>query len=51
MVVAAGGDKGRLVAGTLLQLEPEDAAVESKGAFKVGDLEMDVTDVDAQADR
>ncbi len=51
MVVAAGGDEGGVVAPALHQLEAEDAAVEVERAVDVGDLEVDVADVDAGVDR
>ena len=51
VVVAAGRDEGRLVAEALLQLEAEHAAVEVERAVDVGDLEVDVADVDAGVDR
>jgi hypothetical protein len=51
VVVAAGGDEGGVGAPTLHQLEAEEAAVEVEGAVDVGDLEVDVADVDAWVDR
>jgi hypothetical protein len=51
VVVAAGRDEGYLLAEALLQLESEHAAVEGEGAIEVGDLEVDVADVDAGIDR
>ena len=51
MVVAAGGDEGGVLAVALHQLEAEHAAVEVEGAVDVGDLEVDVADVDAGIDR
>ena len=51
MVVAAGGDEGGVGAVALHQLEAEHAAVEVEGAVDVGDLEVDVADVDAGVDR
>src|SRR5215211_6419528 len=51
VVVAAGGDEGGVRAPALHQLEAEDAAVELEGAVDVGDLEVDVADVDAGIDR
>ena len=51
VVVAAGGDEGRLVAQPLLELEAEHPAVEVERAVEVGDLEVDVADVDAGIDR
>ena len=51
MVVAAGGDEGRVVADPLLQLEAEHAAVEVQRPVEVGHFEVDVADVDAGVDR
>jgi hypothetical protein len=51
MVVATGGDEGGLIPHSLPQLEAEDAAVEADRAIEIGDLQMDVTDVDARIDR
>ena len=50
VVVVAGGDEGGLVAHPLLQLEAEDADVEAERALDVGDLQVDVADVDARID-
>ena len=51
VVIAAGRDKGRLVAESLLQLEAENAAVEVQRAVEVGHFEVDMADVDAGIDR
>ena len=51
VVVAAGRDERGLVAHALLQLEAEHAAVEAERALEVGDLQVDVADVDARIDR
>ncbi len=51
VVVAAGRDECGLIAGPLLELEAEDPAVEGEGTFEVGDLQVDVADVDAGIDR
>jgi hypothetical protein len=51
MVVATGRDEGGFFAEALLQLEAEHIAVEGQRAVEVGDLEVDVTDVDAGIDR
>ena len=51
MVVATGRDEGRLVADPLLQLEPENATVEVKGAVDVRHFQVDVADVDPGVDR
>ena len=51
MVVAAGRDEGGVGAVALHQLEAEHAAVEVERAVDVGDLEVDVADVDAGIDR
>ena len=50
MVIAAGRDEGRLVAVAQLQLEAEHAAVEVEGAVEIGDLEVNVADVDVRID-
>jgi hypothetical protein len=51
MVVGACGDERRLVAHTLLELEPEDAGVEVERAFDVSHLEVDVADVHTWIDQ
>ena len=51
VVVVAGGDERGLVAHPLLQLEAEHADVEAERALDVGDLQVDVADVDAGIDR
>src|SRR6188472_4095685 len=51
MVVAAGRDEGRLVAVAVLELEAHDAAPEVQRPVEVGDLQVDVADVDAGIDR
>ena len=50
VVVVAGGDERGLVAHSLLQLEAEDADVETERALDVRDLQVDVPDVDARID-
>ncbi|MEY3775253.1 MAG: hypothetical protein RLZZ129_2033 [Verrucomicrobiota bacterium] len=50
MVVAAGGDKRRLRAVFLHQLETEHPAVEAEGAVEVGDLQVHVADAGAGMD-
>ncbi len=47
MVVAAGGDERRLVAHPRLLLEAKHVAPEGERAVEIGDLQVDVTDVDA----
>jgi hypothetical protein len=47
MVIAAGGNKGRLRPPALHQLEAEHAAIKAKRAIDIGDLEMDMADADA----
>ena len=47
MVVPPGRDEGRLVADPLRHVEAQDVAVEGEGAVDVGDLQVDVTDVDS----
>ena len=44
VVVASGGQKRRLVAELLLQLEAEHAGVEGDRPVEVGDLEVDMPD-------
>jgi len=51
MVVATGADEGGLGAKPLLQLEPEHTDVEVERPVEVGDLEVDVADVDPGVDR
>jgi hypothetical protein len=51
MVVVARGDEGGLIAELLLQLEAENAAVKADRSLEIGDLQMDVADVDARIDR
>jgi hypothetical protein len=48
VVVAARGDERRLISHALLKLETENAAVEVERALDVGNLEMNVADVDAR---
>src|ERR1051325_6727638 len=48
MVVAAGRDEGRLVADSLHQVEAQDVAGEGERAVDVGDLQVDVPDVDSR---
>ena len=50
MVVAAGRDERRLVAVPLHHVEAEDVAVEGERAVDVGDLQVDVTDVDSRVE-
>ena len=50
VMIAARGEKGRLVAEPLLQLEPEHAAVEGERAVEVGHLQMHVADADVRVD-
>ena len=50
VVIAAGGQERGLVAQPLHELEAEHAPVEAECAVEVGDLEMDVPDVDAGID-
>ncbi len=50
VVVAAGREKGGLVADPLREVEAEDVAVEGKRAVDVRDLQVDVPDVDARID-
>src|SRR5204862_3322533 len=51
VVVPAGGNERRLPAPPLLDLEPEDAAVEGERPLQVADLEVDVPDADGRVDR
>ncbi len=51
MMIAAGRDKGGLAAVTLLQLEPENAAVEIQGALEIRHLEVHVPDPHAGINR
>lgn len=51
VVVAAGCEKCRLAAIALLQLEAENAGVESERPVEVGDLEVDMPDTGARMDR
>ena len=51
VVVAPGGEKRRLVAEPLLELEAEHVAVEVDRPVEVRDLQVDVPDVDAGIDR
>ena len=46
-MVAAGRDERGLVAVPLHHVEAEDVAVEGERAVDVGDLQVDVADVDA----
>ena len=46
VMVATCGDERGTVAEALHQLEAQHTAVEAKGAFQVGDLEMDMADAD-----
>src|SRR5215471_6735108 len=50
-MIAARGDEGRFASTPLYQLEAQDAAVEGKRPFQVGDLEVHVTDAHAVGDR
>src|SRR6476469_8670223 len=47
MVVAPGRDERGLVAQPLRHVEAQDVAVEGEGAVDVGDLQVNMTDVDA----
>ena len=51
VMIAASGEKGRLVTEPLLQLEPEHAAIEGKRAVEVGHFQMNMADADAGIDR
>ena len=51
VVVAAGGDKGGIVADPLLQLEAEHSAVELERPVEVRHFEVHVADVDPGVDR
>ena len=44
MMITAGGNESRSGIQPLHQLEPEHAAIKSKRAIEIGDLEMDVPD-------
>ena len=46
VVVAAGGDESRAGFDPKHELESEDAAVETQGSLKVGDLQVDMPDPD-----
>jgi hypothetical protein len=51
MVISASGDKRGLVTHPLLQLKTKDAAPEFERSLDIGNLEVDVTDVDARVNR
>jgi hypothetical protein len=51
VVVAAGGDKRRLAAIALGELEAEHAAIKPQRALQIGDLEVHMPDTDAGIDR
>ena len=51
VVVAAGAQEGGLVAVARRLLEAEHVAPEPERAVEIGDLEVDVADVDARMDR
>ncbi len=51
MVIAPGGDEGRLVAEPLCQRKAENAGVERQRPVEIGHLEMDMTDFHAGIDR
>jgi hypothetical protein len=51
VMLAAGGNKRRLPADALHQLEAEHAAIKIKRAIEIGDLEMDMADANAGIDR
>ena len=51
MMVAAGGDEGRVPPVTLRFLEAEQIAIETKGTVEVGDLEVDMADPRPPIDR
>jgi len=50
MVVSARGDERSLVAHPCLLLEAEHVAPEAERTLEIGDLQVDVTDVDARVD-
>ena len=50
VMIAPRADEGGLAAEALLQLEAEDAAIEGEGAVDIGNLEMNVADIDARID-
>ncbi len=51
MMIAAGGDEGRLLRQALRQLETQHAAIEAERAIEIGHFEMDMADADAGIDR
>ena len=50
MVVASSADEGGLGAVALLEFQSQNTAVEIEGAIKVGDLEVDMADIDPGID-
>ena len=44
MMVAAGGNKGRLLTITLGELESENLAIEPQRALEIGHLQVDMAD-------
>jgi hypothetical protein len=51
MMIAAGGNEGRLSTEPLRQLEAEHVAIECKRAINIGDLQMHMPDAGARRDR
>ncbi len=51
MMVVAGGDEGGFLAVARLQGEAEDADIEAERPLDVGDLQVDMSDVDARVYR
>ena len=51
VVIAASGEKGRLVAEPPLQLKPEHAAIKSKCTVEVRYLQMNMANADTRIDR
>ena len=51
VVGATSRNEGGVLAPPLHHLEPEDVAVKGQRALDVGDLEVNVPDVDARVDR
>ncbi len=48
MMIAAGADEGGLRSELLHELKAERAAVKGQGPIEIGDLEMDVANVDSR---
>jgi len=51
MVVASGADERGARPITRRQFEPEDVAIKLQGAIQIGNLEVNVSDIDGGIDR